>query len=270
MKIRIIGVVLILCFFLSSCQKVSHSKNYAVLLGMERERLLQCQNYDFLVVDADFLEKEDIQRLQKNANKKIASYLSIGSLESFRKEFSMYKNLALSEYENWQEEFWVDVSDRNWQEHIKNKAEELKHKGVSVLFLDNTDIYYHYPEESVYLALLNILKELKALGFQLYINGGDAFLTKAIESRELEDLVVGVNQETVFSEINFEKKSFGRKKEEDRRYFQDYLQKCKDYGLEVYLLEYGTDMDLENDVKAYCQVNGFCYFISQSIELNQE
>mgnify|MGYP000897355052 FL=1 len=178
--------------------------------------------------------------------------------------------MALSKYKNWDEEEWVDISNEAWQDYIYEKATELSDKGVDAFFLDNADVYYHYPKEEIYESLLSILAKLHTLDKDVYINGGDVFVQKAIEEERLGELIKGVNQESVYTAINFNNNTFQISSEEDRAYFEEYLTKVKNYGLDVYLLEYTTIEKVKNDIKKYCNKQGFKYYIAKSIELNIE
>ena len=248
--ILILFLTIISACFLLSCAE--STKPYAVVIGMEKKEVLELRNYELLVIDADYFTKADIEKLKKNKNKQISSYLNIGSIENFRAGYDEFKHLALSKYENWAEEEWVDISDKAWQEHIYKKASELSAKGVDAFFLDNADVYYHYPEKEIYESLLSILDKLHTLDKDIYINGGDVFVQKAIEEERLGELIKGVNQESVYTAINFNNNTFQINDKEDREYFEEYLTKVK------------------NDIKKYCNKQGFKYYIAKSIELNIE
>lgn len=264
----VLFLTILLIFVIAACS--ADTKPYAVVIGMEKKEVLELRNYELLVIDADYFTKADIEKLKKNGNKRISSYLNIGSIENFRAGYDEFKHLALSKYENWAEEEWVDISDEAWQEHIYKKATELSSKGVDAFFLDNADVYYYYPKEEIYESLLSILDKLHTLDKDIYINGGDVFVQKAIEEERLGELIKGVNQESVYTAINFNNNTFQINGKEDREYFEEYLTKVKNYGLDVYLLEYTTIEKVKNDIKKYCNKQGFKYYIAKSIELNIE
>ncbi len=264
----VLFLTILLIFVIAACS--ADTKPYAVVIGMEKNEVLELRNYELLVIDADYFTKADIEKLKKNGNKRISSYLNIGSIENFRAGYDEFKHLALSEYKNWAEEEWVDISDKAWQEHIYKKATELSDKRVDAFFLDNADVYYHYPKEEIYESLLSILDKLHTLDKDIYINGGDVFVQKAIEEERLGELIKGVNQESVYTAINFNNNTFQINSKEDREYFEEYLTKVKNYGLDVYLLEYTTIEKVKNDIKKYCNKQGFKYYIAKSIELNIE
>ena len=56
---------------------------------------------------------------------------------------------------------------------------------------------------------------LRDFGLEVIINGGDTFLDAYCEKySSWEDIITGINQETVFSKICWEDGSFGRATEE--------------------------------------------------------
>lgn len=82
--------------------------------------------------------------------------------------------------------------------------------------------------------------------------------------------MTGVNQETVFTSIDFEHGTFGSQSDEDHDYYCEYLEVCREHGLKVYLTEYASiPGDVEQPIADYCEKNGFIYYISPSLELNQ-
>lgn len=244
------------------------NKGYRVLIGAKKDTVLQQKGVDTLVIDADCFSKEEIKKLHKT-NKKIYSYLSIGSLENFRRDYEEYKDLALGDYENWEEETWVSVSDPKWQERLVKEVKEFYKKGVDGLFLDNADVYYHYKTKDVYQGLLTIVKSLSGLKKPLIMNGGDVFIKEAIKKNELKNYVYGVNQEGVFTATDFERKIYSKNSSTTIKYYKKYLKLCKNYGLKVHLLEYGADEKMRKEIKAYCKKHSFRCFFAKSIELSE-
>ena len=71
-------------------------------------------------------------------------------------------------------------------------------------FVDNTDVYYNYPQESIYDGILTILDYMNHTGRKIMINGGDCFVKKYLTT-EKNVLIDGVNQENVFTAYDFSK-----------------------------------------------------------------
>ncbi|MGI5075513.1 endo alpha-1,4 polygalactosaminidase [Treponema vincentii] len=245
------------------------AKDYKVLIGMAPDKAMNLKGIKTLVIDAEFFSEEKIARLHANGNTNILSYLNIGSIETFRDDYKEFEEITLGDYENWDEEKWVNVADKRWQKRIKHKAQLLSQKGIDGFFLDNADVYYHYHTPEIYQGLITLLHEIHTENRPIIINGGDTFITEAMQQNSIKGMVYGVNQESVFTEIHFKNNTFGAKPVEDKAYFMEYLAQCKTYGLTVYLLEYGATKKLTKEIKAYCERNGFIYDISPSVELDK-
>ena len=139
--------------------------------------------------------------------------------------------------------------------------------GFDGLFLDNADVFCNYPTENIFQGLCKILKGLRKYDMKLIINGGDHFVAKCMENDIALSLFDGINQETVFTSIDFENKHFGIQTKDETDYFKDYLTKAKEYGLSVYLLEYCADQSLAKKIETYCSKNGFLWYNAENLDL---
>lgn len=81
-------------------------------------------------------------------------------------------------------------------------------------------VYYEYPRERVFRGPCEILQGLKHYNVKLVVNGGDTFVSRCLEEDTARSLLDGVNQETVFTSIDFEDHSYGAQKEEETAYFK--------------------------------------------------
>lgn len=246
----------------------SRQKDYGVFLSLDASDMDRITEYQTVVIDAQYFSKKDIAYLKKQGCT-VYSYINIGAIENFREYYDEYSNLALGDYENWEEEKWVDVSSTVWQNFLVSLEEELLDKSIDGFFVDNCDVYYVYHTDDVFEGLTTILEHLMEYGKPVIINGGDTYVME-YETREgsIQRIMTGVNQECVFSRINFKKGSFSSQKKTDREYFQDYIETCDRQGCDVYLIEYTTDRKLKRKIKKYCKKKGFHYYISDSIELD--
>ena len=280
--LRFFFIVFVLIMFLSLITEnifaISNERNlvkkniklekYGVFLGVDKKDFKKIRDYDLIVIDADYLTKDDIKTLKKQGNKKIFSYINIGSLEKFRTYYDDFKDISFGDYENWDDEKWVDVTNKKWKKHISKLSQKLKSKGIDGYFIDNIDVYYHYNKPKVYSSLLEILAEIKKTGLPCIVNGGDTFISKALDEKKLKNLVYGVNQETVLSKIDFKNKTFLTSSKDTRKYFENYVKKCKSHGLKVYLTEYTRDENLKKEIRRFCEKNGYNYYISSTIDLS--
>lgn len=256
---------------ISSICKISGNekkqKDYGVFLSLDSSDVKKISEYKTVIIDAQYFSKKDIEYLKRKGCT-VYSYINIGSIEVFRDYYEKYSGLSLGDYENWDEEKWMDVSSYAWQKFLVSLSKKLSDKNIDGFFVDNCDVYYQYPTEEVFEGLTVILKNLMKHKKTVIINGGDTYVTK-YQNRygSLKDIMTGVNQECVFSKIDFEKKKFTVQEKCDRQYFQNYIEMCKDNELNVYIIEYTKNRKLINKIKSYCEKKSFHYYISSSIEL---
>lgn len=267
----IVAAILLPLLLMSACasgEAEPREKDYGVFLSIDASEIDKLEGYRTVVIDAQYFSSEDIKLLHEKGTI-VYTYLNIGSLEDFREYYEEYQDIALGEYENWEQEQWVDVSDVRWQQFVQELAAALFEKGVDGFFIDNCDVYYYYPDEKIFSGLTEILRAVMALEKAVVINGGDAYITAYRQMHgSAADIMTAVNQEEVFSCYDFERAAFGRNTEEEQDYFSAYVEACKADGMEVYLLEYTRDGELMKEIQDYCSAQGFRYYIADSIELD--
>ena len=233
--------------------------------------LSQFSNYTTVVIDAQYFSQEEIENF-KNDGHFVISYINVGSIENFRSYYAEYEDLTLDDYENWEEEKWVDVSDERWQDFILHRlAPELLAKGIDGFFVDNCDVYYKYPTVEMLDGLSVIMEGLVSMNREVIVNGGDAFADAYIEAGGAwEDIMTAINQETVFTRIDFDAGELRARKDDDpdKIYFMEYIEKYAAQGAYVYLLEYTQNAGIELKIQDYCWEHNFVYYISDSIELD--
>lgn len=262
-------IVLISGYFLIKDSNTStfEENDYGVFLNADASSLKQLKNYDLIVIDAQYFTKSDIELLHQNGTK-VYTYLNIGSIENFREYYTTYEKLTIGRYEHWDEEKWVDVADPDWQKFIEQLSQELFEKGVDGFFIDNCDVYYYAPRESIFEGLTAILQNIMTFDKAVIINGGDTYVTEYRERYgAIDHIMTGVNQESVWSAIDFDKGTFYEQTKETRDYYCNYLEACQADGMDVYLLEYTTDKKLIQKIKKYCNEHDFHFYVSNSLEL---
>jgi len=245
-----------------------HKKEYGVFLGVSNKMNERLQGYETLVIEPSAFDATDIAIFHKSGQK-VFGYLNVGALENYRSYYAEYERFALGVYEDWPDEKWMDVSKKEWQDFVVNTlALGIKEKGFDGFFVDNTDVYYNYRREEIYEGLISILKKLKSTGLKIIINGGDTFVSKVLD--EGENVFDCVNQECVFTSIDFKANRYKKQKLEATEYFLEYLQKVRKHKKLVYLLEYGASKDLKDVIDSYCKNEGFVAFISKDKNLTHE
>ena len=263
----ILAVVAGLVLFAFAGAGFKPNKYYGVFIGMTKEEGIKLNNYEVLVIEPTEYNKDDIKKLHEK-NKKIYAYLNIGSLENYRPYYDKFKDKVLGNYENWEDEYWMDVSDKEWQNLIVNElGKNIADKGFDGFFIDNCDVYYQFPEEKIFDGLCSILSGLRKYHLDTIINGGDTFVSKCIDEKIAKEIFDGVNQECVFTSIDFENKKFGEKSSTDREYFIQYLNKAKMDELKVFLTEYKADIVTLQEIEKYCKDNGFHWYNAKNLEL---
>ncbi|MBP5223571.1 MAG: endo alpha-1,4 polygalactosaminidase [Lachnospiraceae bacterium] len=265
----IVLIVLTCCTGIAGAEQAPTFKYpYGVFLSI-CENIEQFADYEIVVIDAQYYPKEELDAFRSKGHK-VFSYINIGSLEDFRDYYDEYKDLSLGAYEHWEEEVWVDVSQKRWQDFMLNDiAAGLLEKDIDGFFVDNCDVYYVHPKEEILEGLTVIMKGLKATGKKVIINSGDTFLDAYCEQGgKWDDVISGINQESVFSTILWDEGKFGTAEPEDHEYFVSYIDRYGSQGAEIYLLEYTVDEELVKEIDAFCEERGYTYYVADSIELD--
>lgn len=259
-------VLLLLSALLTGCAK--HAPlDYGVFLGINGEEIDKLKGFSLVVIEPTEFQADQIETLH-DAGTKVYGYLNIGAIEEYRPYFERFGNLTLDVYENWEDERWVDVSSPEWQDFIVNElGKQALELGLDGFFLDNADVYYHYQSEEVFQGLVAILKGLKTFRLPLILNGGDFFVSRCLEEGIAARLFDGVNQETVFTSIDFEHHTYGKQEPTETDYFKEYLAKVKAANLSVFLLEYAASPAVLKQIEAYCRQNGFLWYNAKGLEL---
>lgn len=133
-------------------------------------------------------------------------------------------------------------------------------------FVDNTDVYYNYPQECIYDGILTILDYMDHTGGKILINGGDSFVKKYLTT-EKNVLIDGVNQENVFTAYDFSKDVYTKSGQSTREYYTEYLDLAMSHGCTAYTLEYATDPAIRRQAAAYAGKHGYICYISDNIGL---
>lgn len=250
------------------------AKEYGVFIGLNGKDIEEDKGsllpYKILVLEPEECSKEKLDVFINN-KQQVFAYLNVGSLETYRTYYKRYKKFLRASYKDWPDEYWVDVSQKEWQDFITRKlAPKYKDLGFHGFFIDNIDVYYHYPTKEIYEGLIAILTELKKSELTIIINGGDVFVSKLIDEGVKLELFDGVNQECVFTRIDFKKDAYGVQGVEEHQYLDAYLQKVKRHGKMVFLLEYGSSKKLAKKIANYCKKESFLYFISKDKTLRKD
>lgn len=265
---RLLFPIIVSCIFLlaAGCS-VKLPQEYGVFIGANEKKSDILEQYKIVVIDPSEFSALRIEKLHA-AKKTVYGYLNIGSVEEYRSYYDQFQELFLGVYEDWPDEQWIDAASPEWQNFIIDElGKQYADMGLDGLFLDNADVFYYYPTEDIFKGLCAIMQGLRKYDLKLIVNGGDLFVSKCMEKDIALSLFDGINQETVFTSIDFARQNYGIQSEEETAYFKKYLAKVKEYGLSVYLLEYRADRYLSSKIDAYCSENDFLWYNANGIEL---
>ena len=201
------------------------------------------------------------------------AYLNVGALETSNPFYQDFKDLTFKAYNNWPDEYWLDVTDSAWQDFLVHQlAQSLKDKGVDGLFLDNFDVYDHDQRPEVYASLVQLLKEFQTMNLPVIINGGSTFVSQylAEDPQLARQLIYAVNQESVFLAYDFDAGKPVQQTAEAEDFYLDYLNNLSQTGLQVFLIEYGADSYQADKILKQCQELDYSLYLAPSILLDKE
>ena len=240
--------------------------SYGVFLGVDGDKVgNKLKNYKTVVIEPTVFTKRQI-KLLKRQGKKVYAYINVGAIERYRPYYHKYSHLTFANYDNWDER-WVNISKKKWQKFIISRARLFKSYGYDGFFVDNLDVYAHKKKTSIYNGACRILLAMKQMGASVIINGADVFVSKAISKGHAKRIIDAVNQEEVFTSIDFDVNSYGRQSKSILNYYKRYFKRVKRAGIKGYLLEYRAHGSNLRRLRNYCRANGFNYYNARSLYL---
>jgi len=240
-----------------------------------KKTLDKCKRNDLAVVDTEGCESAVRQAVKRGVY--VYGYLNVGALEKGRPYYEKFHHIRLAKYSGWDGEYWIDPTNKAWQDHCISLAKQIKATGAIGLYLDNTDIYYMcqqgFEEEhtkmlrsapsaqAVYNALSSIILKINALGLIVMPNGGNTFVRKFITAHP--KVIPTINQEGVFfQDLNKKNKS------SDTQYYKDYCKWAqKRISGKVRIIEYTSSKTEQAKIKAYCIAHNWDVYFSKHKEL---
>ena len=242
---------------------------FGVFNSVDEKDVEKLNEYRTVVIDAQGFSSKTIKKLKRTGHT-VYTYINIGSVENYRDYYKDYEDVTLDVYENWEDERWVDVSKKKWQDFISGTlAKKLVKKGIDGFFVDNVDVYYMYHNDEIFNSVTNILKNFKKLGMDVVVNGGDTYVRKyAKKYGKLNKILNAVAQESVFTTIDWDNNNaFIEQDEGDHKYAISYINFVSKHGGNVYLIEYSKDKKLIKRISDYCAKKGYVYYASNSLDL---
>ena len=226
--------------------------------------------------DLAVIDTEGCESAVRDAVKRgvwVYGYLNAGALEKERTYYSRFKSLRLAPYDGWDGEYWVDVTNKAWQEHLIEEAKKIKATGAIGVYLDNTDIYYmcqgHIKKpmntvpsaNAVYNALAKIVIAIQRdVGLIVMPNGGDDFVRRFIA--QYPGVIQTINQEGAMYE------DFKKQSSEESSYRKKYMKWCqKRIKGKVRGIEYCRKQSEILKCMAYYKAHGWDVYISKHKDL---
>lgn len=278
-KITIKGIILalVLCAGMGSNKVYAKSGinskgikyEFGVFNSVDEKDVEKLNEYRTIVIDAQGYSAKTIKKLRKTGHT-VYSYINLGSVENYRDYYKDYEDITLDVYENWEDERWVDVSKKKWQDFISGTlAKKLVKKGIDGFFVDNVDVYYMYHNDEIFNGVTTILKNFKSLGVDVVVNGGDTYVRQYVKRHgKLEKILNAVAQESVFTTIDWDNNdAFIEQDEGDNKYAKSYINFVSKHGGNVYLIEYSKDQKMIDKISKYCKKKGYVYYASNSLDL---
>jgi hypothetical protein len=120
-------------------------------------------------------------------------------------------------------EYWADVSRPEWGAFVAGRSVLARFKRGGRLLSRNADVYYLYPSDAFYQGLVSMIGCWGSMRSPILVQWCDVFVSKAVlDATEPLSCITGVNQECVFTNINFSDGTLIRQNTETKRYYQDY------------------------------------------------
>jgi cysteinyl-tRNA synthetase len=165
-------------------------------------------HFDLVIVDGQEAKRRHLRALQGDGTL-VLSYLSVGTIETYRPWYRKLKPYRLEAWKDWKGEFFADVRRAGYRRQITRRiAPKLLAKGFDGLFLDNIDMIENHQRQGR--GMRRLVAELSDLVHQ---GGGLLFAQNGYDvlARLLGDLD-GWNREDVSTFYDFDRERYRRRR----------------------------------------------------------
>lgn len=243
--------------------------NYKVYLSTKIKPDKLAKGSGIIVLEPDDYSSKEIKAIRAKGYT-VLGYISVGTIEKERPWFKKYKKYALKRLKDWPNEYFADLTKKEWRDFLIAKAKGIKNKGCNGWWADNIDVYEYYPSNGMFNGVCSALESIRILGGYLMINGGSRFLKRAFATDRSIPYINGYTQEEVFSRIisYSGKGKFGKQTAEESKYYKSIISLALKHNIPTYLLEYTRDNKVKEQIKKY-RAEKKCsgYYISGDVNL---
>jgi len=239
-----------------------------VVVYTDKPAIEQFRDYSLVVLDSKY---HPPLRPLLEQRKTVIGYISLGEVEDHRDYVKDVEKegILLGRNPNWPESRYVDVRDLRWTRRVVEElVPRLLHQGFQGIFIDTLD---NPPDlerrdpvrfKGMTEATANLVKAIRRHYPRMYIMLNRAYeILPAVEGQI--DSVLG---ESVFTEIDFEKKSYRLSEPQTYRQQVEWLQAARKRQpkLKVYTLDYWKPEDVAGIIRIYAEQrkNGFIPYVS--------
>jgi hypothetical protein len=220
--------------------------------GSSQEVAERLGRFDLVVVDGEDASAQAVARTQ-DAGTTVLAYLSVGTIEKWRKWYPELKRYRLSAWQDWRDEWFADTSKAGLRRKLVEIADgDILVKGFDGLFVDNVDmveVRKHREQREGMGKLVADLDELVGDGLLFAQNGGPGVL-EGYPNQGVDPLLNqldGWNREDVTWTYDFDRRRYVRNSNADRNTALDELEEIGDAGLTTTATDY---VDLEDGLSA--------------------
>jgi uncharacterized protein (TIGR01370 family) len=239
-----------------------------VVVYSEKPAIAEFRDYGLVVLDS--IHHPPIRPLLEQ-KKTVIGYISLGEVENYRDYYKAVEKegILYEKNPNWPDSRYVDVRDVRWTRRVvEDLIPRLLHKGFQGIFIDTldnpADLERRDPVKfkGMTEAAANLVRAIRRHYPRMYIMLNRSYeILPAVET--MIDSVLG---ESVFTEIDFEKKSYRLADAKTYQLQVKWLKEAKARRprLKVYTLDYWPPTDKAGIARIYAEQrkNGFIPYVS--------
>jgi uncharacterized protein (TIGR01370 family) len=239
-----------------------------VVVYSEKPAIAEFRDYDLVVLDS--VSHPPLRPLLER-KKTVIGYISLGEVENYRDYYKAVEKegILYEKNPNWPDSRYIDVRDQRWTKRVVEELiPRILHKGFEGIFIDTLDnpaeLERRDPAKfkGMTAAAANLVRAIRRQYPGIYI-----MLNRSYEILPAVDgLIDAVLGESVFTEIDFEKKTYRMADARTYRQQVEWLKaaQSRQPKLKVYTLDYWVPGDAAGVARIYAEQrsNGFIPYVS--------